>query len=189
MHNDHDSSTPAPEDVTARQAAGEATAEGAARPDAEAEIAALRDECDQLRDRYVRALAEAENTRKRSERDRREAETYGGSRLARDLLPVHDNLRRALDAADDTVRSAAAGLIEGVELTLRELETVFTRHGVVILAPAPGELFDPALHQAMFEAPVPGTRAGEIIQVMTVGFKLHDRLLRPAQVGVSSTPR
>jgi molecular chaperone GrpE len=185
MPNDHDSRTPAPEDAGNPQAA----AETAAQPAADSELAALREECDQLRDRYMRALADAENSRKRSERDRREAETYGGSRLARDLLPVHDNLRRALDAADDGVRAAAAALIEGVELTLRELENVFTRHGVVILSPAPGDHFDPTLHQAMFEAPVPGTRAGEIIQVMTVGFKLHDRLLRPAQVGVSSTPR
>jgi molecular chaperone GrpE len=102
------------------------------------------------------------------------------------MLPVYDNLRRALDAAGEEQRTQAAALIEGVELTLRELTAVFSRHGVTIINPAIGEAFDPQLHQAMFEAPVPGTKAGQIIQVMTEGFLLHDRLLRPAQVGVSS---
>ncbi len=152
------------------------------------ELETLRAERDALRDRFMRALADAENARKRADRDRREAEQYGGSRLARDLLPVHDNLRRALDAATEEQRAAASGLIEGVELTLRELLSVFERHGVTIVSPKPGDTFDPLVHQAMFEAPVPGTVAGQIIQVMTEGFLLHDRLLRPAQVGVSSMP-
>jgi len=152
------------------------------------ELDLLRAERDELRDRMLRALADAENSRKRSERDRREAEQYGGSKLARDLLPVYDNLRRALDAAGDEQRAAASGVIEGVELTLRELLSVFGKHGMTPVAPEVGETFDPQLHQAMFEAPVPGTKAGEIIQVMAEGFMLHDRLLRPAQVGVSSTP-
>lgn len=156
------------------------------------EIAALRAECDELRERWMRALADAENTRKRAERERREAEAYGASRLARDLLAVHDALRRGLDAANDAGGKAAGeaqkALIEGVELTLRELQSVFARHNITIVSPAVGDAFDPQLHQAMFEAPVPGTRAGQIIQVMAEGFLLHDRLLRPAQVGVSSTP-
>jgi molecular chaperone GrpE len=152
----------------------------------DAEIDALRAERDELKDRFMRALADAENSRKRGERDRREAEQYGGSRLARDMLPVYDNLRRALDAATDDHRAQATALIEGVELTLRELTNVLTRHGVSKITPAVGDAFDPQLHQAMFEAPLPGTKAGEIIQVMTDGFLLHDRLLRPAQVGVSS---
>ncbi|WP_284165245.1 nucleotide exchange factor GrpE [Frigidibacter sp. SD6-1] len=154
-----------------------------------AEVEALKAERDEMKDRFMRALADAENMRKRSERDRREAEQYGGSKLARDLLPVYDNLRRALDAAGDEQRAAAQALIEGVELTLRELTNVMTRHGVTPISPAVGDAFDPQLHQAMFEAPLPGTKAGDIIQVMTEGFMLHDRLLRPAQVGVSSTPK
>lgn len=157
-------------------------------PAGEDRIATLEAERDDMRDRWMRALADAENIRKRGERDRREAEQYGGSKLARDMLPVYDNLKRALDAANDEQKAAAAALIEGVELTLRELTNIFTKHGITILTPKPGEKFDPSLHQAMFEAPLPGTRAGEIIQVMTEGFMLHDRLLRPAQVGVSSTP-
>ena len=152
------------------------------------ELEELRAERDAYRDRFMRALAEAENARKRSERDRREAEQYGGSRLARDLLPVYDNLRRALDAASEEQRAQAAGLIEGVDLTLRELLNVFHKHQVTLIEPQVGDRFDPQLHQAMYEAPVPNTRAGEIIQVAQAGFMLHDRLLRPAQVGVSSTP-
>lgn len=163
--------------------------EGIDAEPAEAELEALRAERDDFRDRFMRALADAENARKRGERDRREAEQYGGSKLARDLLPVYDNLRRALDAVAEDQREVAKALIEGVELTLRELVNVLTRHGVTPVTPAVGDPFDPQLHQAMFEAPLPGTKAGDIIQVMTEGFLLHDRLLRPAQVGVSSTPR
>ena len=152
------------------------------------ELAALRAEAEDYRDRYMRALADAENTRRRAERDRREAEQYGGSRLARDLLPVHDNLRRALDAVTDEQRAQFGATIEGIELTLRELANVFAKHGLQIISPAVGDVFDPQQHEAMFEAPVPGTVKGTILQVMAEGFMLHDRLLRPAQVGVSSNP-
>ena len=151
-------------------------------------LSALTAERDELRDKWMRALADAENARKRADRERRDAEQYGGSRLARDLLPVHDALTRALDAATDEQRAAASALLEGVQLTLRELENVFAKHGITVLRPEPGEKFDPTFHEAMFEAPVPGTVAGEIIQVMDNGFRLHDRLLRPAKVGVSSNP-
>ncbi|WP_128255050.1 nucleotide exchange factor GrpE [Falsirhodobacter deserti] len=152
------------------------------------ELETLRAERDEYRDRFMRALADAENARKRADRDRREAENYGGTRLARDLLPVHDNLRRALEAASEEQRAQAAALFEGVELTMRELLNVMDKHGVKAISPKVGDTFDPQQHEAMFEAPVPGTVAGQIIQVMTEGFMIHDRLLRPAQVGVSSTP-
>ncbi|THD85665.1 nucleotide exchange factor GrpE [Aliigemmobacter aestuarii] len=150
------------------------------------EIEALRAERDDFRDRFMRALADAENARKRGERDRREAEQYGGSKLARDMLPVYDNLKRALDAVGDEQREQVSAFFEGVELTMRELVNVLGRHGVTTVSPKVGDQFDPQQHQAMFEAPVPGTKAGQIIQVMTEGFMIHDRLLRPAQVGVSS---
>ena len=154
----------------------------------ELELDALRAERDELKDRWMRALADAENARKRGDRDRREAENYGGSKLARDLLPVYDNLKRGLEAATDDQREVSAALIEGVELTMREVVNVFKKHGIEAISPEIGERFDPQNHEAMFEAPVPGAKAGDIIQVMTEGFMLHDRLLRPAQVGVSSTP-
>ena len=152
------------------------------------ELDALREERDMLKDRFMRALADAENARKRSEKDRREAEQYGGSKLARDILPVYDNMKRALEAARESSGEDVSALVEGVELTMRELLNVFSKHGVTLISPEVGDKFDPKLHQAMFEAPVPGTKAGEIIDVAAEGFQLHDRLLRPAQVGVSSMP-
>lgn len=156
--------------------------------DIDAEIESLRAERDALQDKFMRALADAENARKRSEKDRREAENYGCSKLARDMLPVYDNMKRALEAATDEQKQASAALIEGVELTMRELLNVFSRHGITPIAPEVGDKFDPRQHEAMFEAPLPGTKAGDIIQVSTQGFMLHDRILRPAQVGVSSNP-
>ena len=178
--------TPEPQSLDDLLAEGEAMeAADAALLD---EVEALRAERDDFKDRYMRALADADNMRKRADRDRKEAENYGGSRLARDLLPVYDNLRRALDAAADASGDDTSALVEGVTLTLKELQSVFARHGIRIVAPQVGDRFDPAQHQAMFEAPVPGTKAGDIIQVATEGFFLHDRLLRPAQVGVSSMP-
>ena len=156
--------------------------------DALARIAEVEAERDAMRDKFMRALADAENTRKRADRDRREGENYGGSKLARDLLPIYDNMRRALQSAEEAEKAVNAALLEGVELTMRELISVFKKHGIDPIVPEVGDKFDPNLHQAMFEAPLPGTKAGEIIQVSTEGFMLHDRLLRPAQVGVSSTP-
>jgi molecular chaperone GrpE len=125
----------------------------------EAQIDEIAAERDDFRDKFMRALADAENSRK-----------------------------RALEAAGEEQRAASAALLEGVELTLRELINVFKKHGIEPIQPEVGEKFDPQLHQAMFEAPVPNTKAGDIIQVSQAGFMLHDRLLRPAQVGVSSTP-
>ena len=151
-------------------------------------IANIEAERDDFRDKFMRALADAENTRKRADRDRREAENYGGSKLARDLLPVYDSLRRALKSTEDAEGDANAALLEGVELTMRELLNVFKKHGIQPIVPEAGDKFDPKLHQAMFEAPVPGTKSGHILEVMGEGFMLHDRLLRPAQVGVSSMP-
>ena len=129
------------------------------------ELDQLRAERDELKNKFMRALADAENARKRSEKDRREAENYGGSKLARDMLPVYDNMKRALEAATDEQKEISAALLEGVELTMRELLNVFKKHGIEIIAPEVGDRFDPQHHQAMFEAPVPGTKAGDIIQV------------------------
>ncbi len=146
----------------------------------------LEDENRQLKDRLMRAMAETENMRKRGERDRREAEAYGGTKLARDLLSVHDNLGRALENIDDKLREEFAALAEGLELTQRELLSVFEKHKIVKVEPKPGDRFDPKLHQAMFEAPVPNTVKGTVIQTMAPGFTIAGRLIRAAQVGVSS---
>jgi len=153
------------------------------------ELEQMRAERDEMKDRFMRALADAENTRKRSERDRREAAQYGGSKMARDMLPVYDSLKRALETVTDEQRAVSGPLIEGIELTMRELLHVFEKHGIVRISPKVGDRFDPNFHESMFEAPLPDTKAGDIIQVSAEGFMLHDRLLRPAQVGVSSTPK
>lgn len=141
-----------------------------------------------LQDRLLRSLAENENTRKRSNRDRRDAEVYGGTKLARDLLSVQDNLARALENIDDDLREQHSSLTEGLELTLRELLSVFEKHHILKVDPELGDKFTAKLHQAMFEAPVPNTVKGTIIQVMAPGFVIGERLLRAAQVGVSSNP-
>ncbi|GAB4260015.1 MAG: nucleotide exchange factor GrpE [Pararhodobacter sp.] len=150
--------------------------------------AAFEAERAEMKDRLMRALADLENLRKRSEKERREAAMYGGQKLARDMLSVFDNLNRALSLMDDSLREQQKGLAEGLDLTLRDLMNVFSRHGIERVAPQVGDQFDPHLHEAMFEAPLPGTKAGQIIQVVSDGFRLNDHLLRPAQVGVSSTP-
>ena len=97
-------------------------------------------------------------------------------------------LRSLNRCSQKTPRRRRRGLVEGVELTLRELTGILNKHGVERICPEVGDRFDPHLHQAMFEAPVPDFKAGQIIQVMAEGFMLHDQLLRPAHVGVSSAP-
>lgn len=149
-------------------------------------VEALQNEVADLKDRLMRSLAEQENLRKRGERDRRDAETYGGQKLARDLLSVSDNMNRALETVKDEQREANKALIEGIELTQRELLSAFAKHKIVPVAPEVGDKFDPNIHQAMFEAPFPDVKAGHILQVMAEGYMIGDRLLRPAQVGVSA---
>lgn len=151
-----------------------------------ADVSALEAERDELREKLLRALADIENMRKRAERERREALMYGGSKLARDILSVYDNLTRALSLVTEEQRKTAEAFIEGIELTRRELLNTLERHNIVPISPEKGEEFNPDHHEAMFEAPVPGTEQGKVIEVMREGFKIGDRLLRPAQVGVSA---
>lgn len=149
-------------------------------------IESLKNEVTDLKDRLMRSLADQENLRKRGERDRRDAETYGGQKLAKDLLSVSDNMKRALETVNDEQREANKALIEGIELTQRELLSAFAKHKIVPVSPEVGQKFDPNMHQAMFEAPFPDVKAGHILQVMAEGYMIGDRLLRPAQVGVSA---
>ncbi|KZY37921.1 nucleotide exchange factor GrpE [Roseovarius sp. HI0049] len=155
-------------------------------PQEQDEVETLKAERDALQDKFMRALADAENARKRAAKERTEAENYGGSKLARDMLPVFDNMKRAVESVTEEQREVAGPLIEGIELTMRELIKVFEKHGIRVIDPQVGDRFDPRQHEAMFEAPLPGTKQGDIIQVSAQGFMLHDRILRPAQVGVSS---
>ena len=146
----------------------------------------LREENKNLSDKMMRALAETENIRKKFFKEKRDAEVYGGTKLARDLLSVLDNLNRALESVDDEMKKKQNAFLEGIELTKKELLNTFSNHEINELAPEEGEKFDPKFHQAMFEGPHPSIEKGNIIQVMANGFTIGDRLLRAVQVGVSS---
>jgi molecular chaperone GrpE len=146
----------------------------------------LKEENEVLSEKMMRALAETENIRKKFFKEKRDAEIYGGTRLARDLLTVLDNLNRALESVDDEMKEKQNAFLEGIELTKKELLSTFSNHEINELAPEEGEKFDPKFHQAMFEGPHPKIEKGNIIQVMANGFTIGERLLRAAQVGVSS---
>ena len=139
-----------------------------------------------LSDKMMRALAETENIRKKFFKEKKDAEIYGRTKLARDILSVLDNLNRALDSVDEEMRGNQNAFLEGIELTKKELLSIFSNHEINELAPEEGERFDPKFHQAMFEGPHPEIEKGKIIQVMANGFTIGERLLRAAQVGVSS---
>jgi molecular chaperone GrpE len=150
-------------------------------------IALLEAEISQLKDQLLRALAETENVRRRGQRERSDAVKYGAAALVKDLLAVSDNLRRAIesvprDAATDDDRLIT--LLDGVELTEKELLAVFERHHIVKLEPL-GEKLDPHRHEAMYEVPDPSQPPGTVVQLIEPGYLLHDRLLRPARVGIS----
>src|SRR5438270_1328313 len=152
------------------------------------ELETLQQENAGLKDRLLRALAEMENLRRRTEREVADAKTYGIANFARDMLGVADNLRRALDhlpaEARESADAALKGLIEGVEVTERDFLSRLTRHGVKKLEPQ-GERFDPNLHEALFEVPDESVPAGTVAQVIESGYTIGDRVLRPAKVGVS----
>lgn len=183
--------TEAPESAesTAQTLNEEPAAQGEAAEAPEVDVAALQAENADLRDRLLRAAAEMENTRKRAERDKQDASRYATAGFARDMLEVADNLRRALAALKEEEREAASeslkGMVEGVEVTERQLLAIFERHGIREITPKPGERFDPNLHEAMFE--VPGTEhpSGSVVHVIQAGYTIADRLLRAARVGVA----
>ncbi len=142
---------------------------------------------DGLKDQLLRALAETENVRKRGERDREEAVKYGITSLARDIVGIADNLKRALEnlpTASEQTDAQVKSLREGVALTQQELETVLARHGIEQIE-ALGEPFDHNFHQAMFEVEDEDHSAGTVVQVLQQGYRIHGRLLRPAMVGVA----
>ena len=146
----------------------------------------LKEENKTLSDKMMRALAETENIRKKFFKERKDAEIYGGTKLARDILSVLDNLNRALESVDNEMMEKQNAFLEGIELTKKELLNIFSNHEINELAPEEGEKFDPKFHQAMFEGPHPDIEKGNIIQVMANGFTIGERLLRAAHVGVSS---
>jgi molecular chaperone GrpE len=151
----------------------------------DAKIAELESANAQIKDQAIRALAEAENARKRAVKDREDAGKFAVSKFARDLLSVADNLRRALDAMPKDADETTKNLIAGIEATERELLGAFDRNGIQKIEPI-GETFDPNAHEVMFEIPAPqGQPAGTILQVMEAGYLLNGRVIRPARVGVA----
>jgi molecular chaperone GrpE len=155
------------------------------------QVTAALEAAAEFKDKLLRTLAEMENLRKRTEREISDARTYGVSNFARDVLAVADNMHRALEAIGPEARVQADGtlktLIEGIELTERELLKVLSKNGVKKFSPE-GEKFDPNLHEAMYEMPTADLPAGHVAQVMQAGYMLGDRVLRPAMVGVSKGP-
>ena len=155
-------------------------------PGPEAE-ASPEDRIRDLKDQLLRALAEAENTRRRARREKEDTAKYAIANFARDVLAVSDNLARAIEAVPDDARAGndvMETLYQGVELTQRELRTAMERHGIRPVDPR-GEKFDHNFHQAMFEVESPDAEPGTVVEVMQLGYVIGERLLRPAMVGVA----
>ena len=151
------------------------------------ELEAVQAELAELKDRHLRLAADFENSRRRGIKDREETALFGHQNVVKDLLASVDNLERAIDHAREGEEGSQEGLLEGVELVLREIQSVLARHGVVPIE-AEGQLFDPALHEAMAQVPDASMPANTVVQVFQPGYQLRGRLLRPARVVVSKTP-
>jgi molecular chaperone GrpE len=166
-------------------AIGDRPDEGAAAS-ADQRLVAIEAELGETKDRLLRALAETENVRRRLQRERDDAQKYAIGGFAKDLLSAVDNLRRALEAMPESEAkdSRTRSLRDGVAATERELLAAFERHGLRRIDPK-GERFDHNFHQAIFEAERAGAAPGTVIEVLQPGYVLHDRLLRPAMVGVA----
>lgn len=151
--------------------------------DLEKQIEALQQELAEARDQALRTAAEAQNIRRRAEIDADNARKFAVERFAKDLLPIVDNLERALESADTADESLKA-VLEGVELTYRSFADMLERHHLKTINPE-GEPFDPQLHEAMSMVDAPGAEPNSVIQVVQKGYTLNDRLLRAAMVVVS----
>ena len=149
----------------------------------------LRDEIEQLRDEKLRLLADMENLRKRSDRDRMDSIRYGNINFARDILSLGDNLSRALDAIpkDAEKTETITNLIDGLQMVQREFTSILEKHGIKKIE-ALNQRFDHNFHQAMMEIESDEVEEGIVIQEIQSGYNMHDRLLRPSMVGVAKKP-
>ena len=173
--------------VEAREVAREAPRVSPAVERLERELAGLRAEKVQLEERWLRLQADFDNFRKRTLREKQEALGYGHEAIVKDLLPVVDNLERAIEHASASSGADFEGMLQGVELVRRELLAVLAKHGVSAIE-AEGEVFDPNLHEALAQMEDERVPAGRIGRVLQRGYRLRDRLLRPARVMVSRGP-
>lgn len=150
------------------------------------EIEALRAENAVLKEQALRYAAEAENTKRRAEREMNDARAFAIQRFGRDLLDAADSLARAVQAAPkESADAAVKNLVLGIEMTEKALQSAFDRNGLKKVDPAKGEAFDPNKHQAMMEQPADGVPPGSVIMVMQAGYELFGRLVRPALVAVT----
>lgn len=149
-------------------------------------IESLQSELAAMKDQWMRAVAETENVRRRAAKEKEEATKYAITTFARNLLSVSDNMSRALESVGklDDLPESAQSLISGIEMTQKELNSIFEKSHIQCISPL-NEKFDPHLHQAMFEIENKDVEPGTVIQVLQTGYVLHDRLLRPALVAVS----
>ena len=148
---------------------------------------ALEQERDSFKDQLYRAAAEMENTKRRAQRDVEQANKYGALGFIRDLTTPLDNMQRALESAPterDDLDETYKNILIGLEMTVQEVTKIMEKHGVKVVSPI-GEKFDYNLHQAMFEVPTDEAEPGTIMAVAQDGYVLHDRLIRPAMVGVA----
>jgi len=180
---------PTAEDMAIEEAIAAAELEEAGddTEDADAAEADPAAEIADLKDKLLRALADMENLRRRAQKDREDALKYSAANFARDMLSVGDNLRRAIESIPeegDPDGAALVAFIEGVALTEKDLLSALERHGIKKIEPM-GEKFDPQFHEAMFEIPTPDADNGTVMQVIETGYVIHDRLLRPAKVGIA----
>jgi len=152
----------------------------------EAEILALQAETAALKEQLLRYAAEAENTKRRAEREANDARAYAIQKFARDLLGVADNLSRALTHEPESEDAAVKNFVLGVEMTDKELQSAFERNGLKRIEPVRGEKFDPHQHQAMMEVPGTDVAGGGVVEVMQPGYELLGRLVRPAMVAVAA---
>ena len=155
------------------------------------ELDILKEQLAEAEDSKLRALAEVENMRRRMEKEKQENARYGSSNLARGLFTILDNFDRALLSSPknlenkNDIEKNYLSLHEGVELTLKDISAVFKQNGIEIISPSKGDAFDHNIHQAMLEVPTDEYKAGCVCEILQSGYKIYDRLLRPAMVGVS----
>lgn len=155
--------------------------------DPEARIAALEAELQQAKEERLRALADLENLRRRAARERQESAQFAIAHFARDILEVADNLQRALataKTADRAADPALDALISGIEMTEKALHAILARHGITAIDTTNAP-FDPNFHEAMFEIEDPTVPSGSVVQELERGYRIHDRILRAARVGVA----
>lgn len=149
------------------------------------ELASKTEECKALNDKYLRHAAEFENYKRLTQRDQRDQIRFGNEQLLKELLPVVDNMERAIKAA--RTNGGDSALIQGVELTLKQLSGILAKFGVQTIETA-GQDFDPSAHQAVSYGPSNDVPANKVLDEFQRGYRLHDRILRAAMVSVSSGP-